>query len=99
MNPCGAALNGALLAAVAVPDYRELATWGGVVLLALVVWIVIVVIYRRRYRMWFDPPRRQVWTLEDLQAMRERGELQEAEYARLRDCVLAEMGVHRPDGN
>lgn len=99
MNLGAAGLRGTLLAVGADADYLELAKWGGLILLGIVLLVVVAVVYRRRYRAAWDPPPQQVWALEDLNAMRARGDINDREYGRLRDKVLGDMGIKRTDGD
>ncbi len=93
MDLSGAGLRGTLLAVGADADYLELAKWGGLVLLGIVLMVVVAVVYRRRYRAACDRPPRQAWALEDLNAMHARGDINDQEYGRLRDKVLSDMGI------
>jgi hypothetical protein len=77
------------------PDYLQIAVWGGAAILGIALLVAVIVVYRRRYRADHDVPR-SVWSLDDLNAMRRRGDLSESEYAHLRDRMLAQMGVQRP---
>ena len=68
-------------------------------LLGVMLVAVVMVIYRRLYRSEGDPRRGQVWTLEDLDALRRRGALTEDEYTRLRDRALSGIGIGHPKGD
>ncbi|MCK4660545.1 MAG: hypothetical protein KAV82_13575 [Phycisphaerae bacterium] len=80
-------------------DYLELAQWIGLVIVGVVVLVVVLVVIRRLYRRHCDQPTKQVWSIEELREMHECGNLNEEEYALLRDRILREMGVSRPKGD
>jgi hypothetical protein len=99
MSLCVAPTSALILASTAAGqtlDYFALAKWGGLVVLGIVLLVVLAAVYRRRFRAEFQAPLRQSWTLEDLRILRAQGTLSDAEYARLRDRVLAEMGMNNP---
>ena len=76
--------------------YLRILLWGGATVLGLALLAIVVVLYRRHYRSGDAGSPSSVWSLEDLNAMRRRGDLSDAEYAHLRDRALARMGIERP---
>lgn len=66
----------------------------GLIAAAVVVLGIGVWYYRRWYRS--DGPTNSSWTLEDFRKMRDRGELTEAEFQRLRASVLGQVQGIRP---
>ena len=91
-------LTGLPLAAGIQVDYLDLAKWGGLALVGVVLIAVVMVAYRRLYRSGRGQRPGQIWTLEDLNALRRRGALTEDEYTRLRDRALGEIRISRPNG-
>ena len=79
-------------------EYLRIAIWGGAAILGFLALGAVVVIYRRYYRANDDAADQAPWSLEDLSAMRRRGDLSEREYAYLRDRALAQMGVRPREG-
>ncbi len=77
-------------------DWGNIALWGGVTILSFVAFIVAVVIMRRRFRD-SDGSKLGVFNLEDLQKMRDRGDIDEAEYKALRTQAIATMMVDSND--
>ncbi|UCG32760.1 MAG: SHOCT domain-containing protein [Phycisphaerales bacterium] len=91
---------GAVLAQSGAPQrhMRAVLVWGTVLLvLALVVGMGIRAL-RRRVFPEKEPPPDQLWTLEDLREMRERGQLSEEEFETLRARVIARMAGAKPGG-
>jgi hypothetical protein len=77
---------------------RAVLVWGTVLLVvALVVGLGIRAL-RRRVFPEKEPPPEQLWTLEDLREMRDRGELSEEEFETLRARVIARMAGAGPPG-
>ena len=74
-------------------DYLELAIWVGVVVLGVMLIAAVAAICRKRWRSDGGCGMRQAWTLEELRALRESGDLDPGEYVRLRDGVMAKMGI------
>lgn len=78
-------------------EYLRMAIWGGATIAGILLLLALVIVYRRRYRAGNDGTSDMVWSLDDLGAMRRRGELSEAEYAHLRDRVMSQMGIERSE--
>ncbi len=77
-------------------EWGKVALWGGVTVLSFIVFIVVVVILRRRYRDT-GGPNSNVFDLDELQKMRDRGDIDEAEYKALRTQAIARMLVDTKD--
>ena len=92
---------GAVLAQSGSPQrhMRAVLVWGTVLLVvALVVGLGIRALRRRVFPEEEAPPD-QLWTLEDLREMRDRGKLSEEEFETLRARVIARMaGAERAGG-
>ena len=70
--------------------YATLAVWFGVLILATAALaLVIVVVKRRLFRA--DKTDSMVWTIHELIAMRDSGELSDQEYQRLRDRSIKQV--------
>jgi hypothetical protein len=73
--------------------------WGTILLGATVVVGFGIRALRRHVFPEQEPPPDQLWTLEDLREMRNRGRLSEEEFETLRARVIARMaGAERDDG-
>jgi uncharacterized membrane protein len=73
-------------------EWGKVALWGGVTVVSLIALVVVIFVLRRRLRdtgghdcSGFD--------LEDLQKMRDRGDINEAEYNALRRQAIAAMMI------
>jgi hypothetical protein len=75
--------------------YLRIVFWGGATVLGVALLAAVVLLYRRHYRSGESGSPASVWSLEDLNAMRQRGDLSETEYAHLRDRALSAMGIDR----
>jgi hypothetical protein len=72
--------------------------WGTVLLVLTVVVGFGIRALRRRVFPEQEPPPDQLWTLEDLREMRDRGRLSEEEFETLRARVIARMAGAERDG-
>ncbi|GJM25049.1 MAG: hypothetical protein DHS20C16_14640 [Phycisphaerae bacterium] len=75
-----------------VDEWSRIALWGGVTILSIVAFVVVVFIMRRRLH-GQDDSQSSIFDLEDLQKMRDRGDIDEAEYKALRTQAIAAMMV------
>ena len=76
----------------------EVLPWSFALLAAVVVLMLTIKYYRRRFRAG-DVGGDRAWTLQDLRAMHARGDLADEEFERLKARVIAEMGANQaPDG-
>ncbi len=73
-------------------QWGRIALWGGITFVAFIALAVVVFVLRRNLR---DDGGKQAGTfnLEDLQKMRDRGDIDEAEYKALRTQAIAAMMV------
>jgi hypothetical protein len=78
-----------VLAAVTPESVQQIWMNLGLIAMAIVVLGISVWYYRRWYRSGDSTT--SSWTLEDFRKMRDRGELTEAEYQRLRASVLGQV--------
>ena len=88
-----------ILAAIGEPDWGRIILWGGVVVLSFVVFALVVFILRRRLR---EPggSSADIFDLHELQAMRDRGDINEVEYKALRsravEALMMQGDKHGP---
>lgn len=64
-------------------DWGRIALWGGVTVLSFVIFAVVVFVMRRKLRD-SGGTHTDIFDLQELQAMKDRGDINEAEYKALR---------------
>lgn len=75
----------------------EVLPWSFALLAAVVVLMLAIKYYRRRFRAG-DGGGDRLWTLQDLREMHARGDLADEEFERLKARVIAEMGAAEAPG-
>ncbi|TVQ59388.1 MAG: hypothetical protein EA379_11095 [Phycisphaerales bacterium] len=79
---------------LALSDAGRAVFWvAALIVLALVGGAVLMVLRRALLHRGDDPAHTPVLTLADLRAMRDKGEINDAEYARAREVLLREAGA------